>query len=356
MPTSETTRPPQDEASVPEALRAACERLGEVADAYEKAEPDWLGHALLDQVRLGLDNLRRYIDDPDEDRISWDFPFVELTYPVEWDFEGRLHPPPGGVVFGTFTAEDVVDGKVSEEKVLEVLYETRQLEALSRLTRRVVEWREAGKTDAEGRPAYILPQDLVAWLDETTGTTSTEKGVEGPPEAVEARRRLVDHLARPFSVGAFEAEAAVADAKLDAPNPAELEAPCPTLLVAGEAETAVRPSNATQASLMAHAVAAASCDPNNASKHYWECGADSVREALTPAAVRRLWDELELVTVETSATRAEATEGDRERLARLLRGRRWRSFAGNAPSGKVTRLLKVIRFALEEIESANAAE
>lgn len=224
MPTSETTRPPQDEAAVPEALRAACERLGEVADAYEKAEPDWLGHALLDQVRLGLDNLRRYIDDPDEDRISWDFPFVELTYPVEWDFEGRLHRPPGGVVFGTFTAEDVVDGKVSEEKVLEVLYETRQLEALSRLTRRVVEWREAGKTDAEGRPAYILPQDLVAWLDETTGTTSTEKGVEGPPEAVEARRRLVDHLARPFSVGAFEAEAAVADAKLDAPNPAELEA------------------------------------------------------------------------------------------------------------------------------------
>jgi hypothetical protein len=108
--------------------------------------------------------------------------------------------------------------------------------------------------------------------------------------------------------------------------------------------------------LMAHAVAAASCDPNNASRHYWECGADSVREALTPAAVRRLWDELELVTVETSATRAEATEGDRERLARLLRGRRWRSFAGNAPSGKVTRLLKVIRFALEEIESANAAE
>ena len=39
------------------------------------------------------------------------------------------------------------------------------------------------------------------------------------------------------------------------PSPTELAAPCPTLLVAGEAETVVRPSNAAQASLMQHAVA-----------------------------------------------------------------------------------------------------
>jgi hypothetical protein len=39
------------------------------------------------------------------------------------------------------------------------------------------------------------------------------------------------------------------------PSPAELVAPCPTLLVAGEAERAVRPSNAAQASLMPHALA-----------------------------------------------------------------------------------------------------
>lgn len=214
------------------ALKAARERLGELADAYEKADPDWLGHALLDHLRLGLDNLRHFIEHPEEGegRVSWDFSFVELTYPVEWDFEGRILPPPGGVVFGTFTAEDVVDGKVPDEKVLEVLYETRKLEALSLLTRRVVEWREAGKTNADGRPGYILPRDLVAWLDETTGTTSTEKGVKGPPEAVEARQRLVDHLARPVSVGPFEAEASLADAKLDAPNPEELE-------VLGKSET-----------------------------------------------------------------------------------------------------------------------
>lgn len=223
MPTqSETTHP---EAAAPEALREACERLGRLADAQKKAAPSvWLGRALVHHLRLGVAALRHSIEHPEdcEGRFSWDFPFVELTYPVEWDFEGRLHPPPGGVVFGTFTAEDVVDGKVPEERFLDVLYEIRQLEALSHLTHRVVEWREDGKTDAEGRPAYILPQDLVAWLDESTGTTSTEKGVVGPPEAVEARRRVVDALARPVSVGPFEAEAAVADAKLDAPNLEEL--------------------------------------------------------------------------------------------------------------------------------------
>jgi hypothetical protein len=39
------------------------------------------------------------------------------------------------------------------------------------------------------------------------------------------------------------------------PSHAELAAPHPTLLVAGEAEKAVRPSNAAQASLMQHALA-----------------------------------------------------------------------------------------------------
>ena len=58
MPTSETTRPP--EAAVHEALRAAWDRSRELAAAYEKAEPDWLGHALLVQVRLGLANLRGF--------------------------------------------------------------------------------------------------------------------------------------------------------------------------------------------------------------------------------------------------------------------------------------------------------
>lgn len=212
----DTTTP--TDTTTEDALRAAGERLDELAADYEKRTPDWLAAALMDEVRMALGNLRHYIEHPEETaeaegRVSWDFPFVELTYPVTWDFGGKLTTPPGGIVSGTFTAKDVVDGRVPDERVLEVLFEHRQIELLSRLTRGVVEWRAKDKVSTEGRTAYILPEDLVAWLDTFTGTKATETGVEGPAAGVELRRKAVEELARPFSIGAFEAEAALADAR-----------------------------------------------------------------------------------------------------------------------------------------------
>jgi pimeloyl-ACP methyl ester carboxylesterase len=91
------------------------------------------------------------------------------------------------------------------------------------------------------------------------------------------------------------------------PSPAELAASSPTLLVAGEAETAVRPSNAAQASLMANARAAYA--PGG--RHGWlarqtdlhvrmveawltgrELPGELVPEPPAPAAVERLLREL----------------------------------------------------------------
>jgi len=200
---AETTQLPQDAAADANALRALHRRMRATMSEWEKADhPNWLIHTLLSEIMVSVMSLRYYIDTAEgrvswrpsaeqmsfyqaagpnnEGRVSWDFPFVELTYPVEWDFEGlgRFDTPP----------------------------ENQKLKALSRLTRGVVEWR------VEGHSTYILPKELVAWLDKTTGTTSTEKGAEGPPEAVETRRRLLDHLARPFSVGDLEASASEADA------------------------------------------------------------------------------------------------------------------------------------------------
>ena len=191
-----------------EAILAATARIAEMADAYEKATPDLLERAVLDHLRTGLSNLRAYIESPTEDRISWDFPFVELTYPVEWDGETHTGPLPR-----LLTAEDVVDGAVPETKIFEVLYELRQVMALSLLTRGVVEWREAAKADAEGLPSYLLPEDVVEALDKETGTRATENGVEGPPEAVARRREMVNKLADPVSIGPYELEAAEAEAR-----------------------------------------------------------------------------------------------------------------------------------------------
>ena len=195
---AETPRPLQDGAVLVEGTDCEVATLMTKAfTSFKKAHPDWLAHAFLDHVRHGLLNLRHYIEDPTEEAISWDAPFVELTYPVAWDFEARIHPPPGGILSGIIP---VADKKVSKENVLKLLVEVVHLEAFYILTRGVVEW----WPDKQGIPAvysYHLPQALVDWLDKKTGTRTTEKGVEGPHEGVVVRRRLVTRLAGPFTAG-----------------------------------------------------------------------------------------------------------------------------------------------------------
>jgi hypothetical protein len=103
------------------------------------------------------------------------------------------------------------------------------------------------------------------------------------------------------------------------PSAAELAAPCPTLLVAGEAETAVRPSNAAQASLMPHAVAvyapgvrhgwlARQTDLHVRMVEAWLTGqdlpAELVPEPPAPFAVERLLRELGEETCDVDDRRA----------------------------------------------------
>ena len=187
------------------ALNAALVRLGELAGNVDENLPNWRAVSLLDLVAGGLDNLRGYIEDPTEEGVSWESPFVELRYAQEWNFETF---EPGGTNLGAisarFTAEDVVDGAVPEEKVLDALQAHARLVLLQELTAGLVEWRERGKSAPDGRPAYLVPQAVQDYLDQATGTTLDENGVHGTPEAVALRGRLVDELARPFRIGATE--------------------------------------------------------------------------------------------------------------------------------------------------------
>lgn len=198
-----TEATPED--STAAALNAALVRLGELAGNVDENLPNWRAVSLLDLVAGGLDNLRGYIEDPTEEGVSWESPFVELRYAQEWNFEDF---EPGGNALGAisarFTAEDVVDGAVPEEKVLDALQAHARLVLLQELTAGLVEWRERGKSAPDGRPAYLVPQAVQDYLDQATGTTLDENGVHGTPEAVALRGRLVDELARPFRIGATE--------------------------------------------------------------------------------------------------------------------------------------------------------
>ena len=103
------------------ALNAALVRLGELAGNVDENLPNWRAVSLLDLVAGGLDNLRGYIEDPTEEGVSWESPFVELRYAQEWDFEtfeagGNMLGP----ISASLTAEDVVDGKVPDEILLDL--------------------------------------------------------------------------------------------------------------------------------------------------------------------------------------------------------------------------------------------
>ncbi len=47
-------------------------------EARERHVPDWVGRAVLDHMSFGVENLSHCIEHP-EGRVSWDFPFVELS-------------------------------------------------------------------------------------------------------------------------------------------------------------------------------------------------------------------------------------------------------------------------------------
>ncbi len=210
--------PPSPQERIDEALLDARARLSALFKGFDLEAR--LANILLGEVRFGLRALRRYIEDPAEDRISWDFPFVELTYPVPWDFDypDLLPPITGDMEFvGDFAPEDVVEGEVPEELVLAAFYEAETMAAFHHLTNRVVEVRGSALTTPGGPRSYVIPRDLADRLDQLTGTRTVPRaGAQGTPEAMEERRRLVDELAAPFSIGPFEVEALVAEATAQA--------------------------------------------------------------------------------------------------------------------------------------------
>lgn len=71
--------------------------------------------------------------------------------------------------------------------------------------------------------------------------------------------------------------------------------------------------------LLIGAVARAACDPTDVTKPYFKGAEGTVRIALTPAGLRRLWDELVILLAGSTVARPSATDDDVVELARRLR-------------------------------------
>lgn len=200
---TERTADKLTETEMERAVDDARERIGELIEAYAEEEPGWVSKELAEVVRDGLENLRAYIEKPDEDLIGWDAPFVEIRFPVAWDFSRE----PGGEedepnwVAGTLTPDDVVDGRVPDDRLPSIGAEWLRLFALDVATLGVREWRDRDRKPGD-HPRYLFPADLQAELDEASGVSRDEEGnLVGPPEALKKRQSLMEVAVRPFCIG-----------------------------------------------------------------------------------------------------------------------------------------------------------
>lgn len=105
-------------------------------------------------------------------------------------------------------------------------------------------------------------------------------------------------------------------------------------------------------SLLKLTVARATCDPNDVTQAYFQHPDDEVGEAWPPGTIRRIWDELERVTIETSAVTEPADDEDLERLADMLSA----GLVGKLVSSQELRIRKLAAFMIGELSAIQELE
>jgi hypothetical protein len=98
--------------------------------------------------------------------------------------------------------------------------------------------------------------------------------------------------------------------------------------------------------LMRWAVARATTDPNDVHQPFFDMAEDTVREALTSHGVRRIYEELERLTIATSPLHPIATDEDlRELVARLSDA----ATLDQLTTGQARQLRRLLRHCLDEL-------
>jgi len=151
---------------------------------YETKHPHWHLEVLVSLIKWGLRNLKHFIEEKRDSKITWDSPLVELHYPVEWDWnsphEGdQLH---GKQILGKFSKKDTTDAKALTKTLAGMMAARFNVMALGHFTNGT--WFEKREN------AYIpyLPVEFDVAI----------KKIENKQKQHEA----AEELFRPFSIGA----------------------------------------------------------------------------------------------------------------------------------------------------------
>ncbi len=132
-------------------------------ETYEKEHPHWQIEVLVSLIGRGLLGLKQHIEDPNKAGITWDNPFVELLYPVDWDWNT---PRDGDIVSnklvsGKFTQQNTADAETTQKTIGEIMVRHLNTLALQNLTNHV--WLERHEGQSNLTP--ILPAKFCEELD-----------------------------------------------------------------------------------------------------------------------------------------------------------------------------------------------
>jgi hypothetical protein len=151
---------------------------------YESKHPHWHFEVLVSLIKWGIRNLKHFIEEKRDSKITWKSPFVELHYPVELDWKSPrdgdiLH---GKQILGKFTKEDTGDVKALTKTLAGMMAARFNVMALGHFTN--------GTWFEKRANAYIpyLPVEFDAAI----------KKIEDKQKQHEA----AEEVFRPFSIGA----------------------------------------------------------------------------------------------------------------------------------------------------------
>lgn len=151
---------------------------------HEGAHPNWRIEVLVSLIKWGLKSLKHYIEDVPDPKITWDSPFVELHYPVDWNWEGRSGGDlvPAGYIFGNLTRRNMA----TKQSAVRTLSQTMAKQFNAMMMADATNWAWYEKFNNYYTP--VLPVGLSAALNAIKGKRQ--------------RRDYFEEIVRPFSIGA----------------------------------------------------------------------------------------------------------------------------------------------------------
>jgi hypothetical protein len=172
-------------------------------EKYAEAHPHWRIEVLVSLIKWSLKSLKHYIEDGHDPEITWESPFVELHYPVDWSWKGRAHGEvmSGGYIFGKITPRNMATKKLA----VKTLARTMACQFNATMMADATNWAWYKKLNNYYTP--ILPI-----------------GLSGELNAIKIkrqRREYFEEIVRPFSIGAARIDCGGMERKPGTPVPTQ---------------------------------------------------------------------------------------------------------------------------------------